>query len=303
MPTNSNGKGAGREWSIADGLFAMEVPSDWDYEPEAYDRGAFRLPRGGRLEARVTCYDDRACVDEGRLADYAVDPEFHIPQGYSNAEVTEKLLLMIRRGSPRNPPRKIIAKSMNVLEGRHIRVARFSLPLAEDEARDAELVARLAAKIAGAVHPGRFADHLVPMDLMAATEELKMISPWKRIYLRVPTHWRVEETEDGRFVCDVTHEQTPPDPTLWIDYDLCQRASDAPGAKAAELTEAYLHKYTQGLGSVRDNLGPPVVERTDEGIWIKSMRSGSEDGEALRFFPFIASSSGTRAPSSPISVW
>ncbi len=263
---------ADRTLDLCDGLFTLSLPPGWRYEPLGYADGAFHLPNGQRLLWRVDSFEAPDAIADGRLIDFVQEPDLSASH-LDDASIVGNVMMFLRRGDDDSPP-QIVWKSADTLDRRYVRIARFAL--SPDPAGG--LDRSLAAAIAGTIANGRFAGRATPFDRVAPSNELKRIAPWGLIHLRVPDHWRYERAEDGRLVCDVLPEDAPPDPTLWLDYDLFE-VPDGEGP-----TERAAHGMAEDLAAQLGPSGQATVEYDDRGAWIETFAEGEEDGTSLRFY-------------------
>lgn len=257
-------------WTICDGLLTMPVPPDWHFRPDGYTDGAFDLPGGQTLSCQIGSLEVPEAIANGGLMDFIREPGLDIPP-LEDADITGNVLMFIQSGIDEGQP-KIVWKSVGILDGTHIRVARFSMPY--DPAIDATPSPEtgVSGDVTMVINQGWFADHATPLDRVAPTRELKRIAPWDVIHIRVPEFWRYERVEDGRYVCDVLPEQMPPDPTLWFDFD---QFSIPPGETGL------VEQVREAATDLAATLGSPDQVRVDHdeaGSWVESVGHG-HDGD------------------------
>lgn len=273
MPPNPPFASKNDFWTICDGLFAMPLPPGWRYAPNGYADGHFELPTGHTLSCEVQSFEAPEAIGETGLAPFACEEGLEVPL-MPDSDVIGNVIMLIRPAQGETPP-TTIWRTLDVLGSTHVRVARFALASAPgDGIPDTDILGAVSA----AINQGQFADYPVPLDRVAPTTELKRITPWGRIHIRVPEFWRYERAEDGRFVCDVLPDQAPPDPTLWFDYD----QFSAPSNKA-ELDQK-LREAAVGFAATLGSPDQVQVTHDADGTWIESVAHGEEDGTPLIFY-------------------
>ncbi|MEE8270848.1 MAG: hypothetical protein V3R98_03825 [Alphaproteobacteria bacterium] len=265
---------ADRDVDLCDGVFTLSLPPGWRHEPLGYADGAFHLPDRQRLLWQVDSYEAPDAIADGQLAEFIQEPGQAVTQ-LDDASIIRKVMMFHRRGDDDSPP-QTVWKSADTLDRRYVRVARFALSPEPAAGLDPSLAAAITATVAN----GRFAARVRPLDRVTPSNALKRIAPWGLIQLRVPVHWHCERAKDGRFVCDVRPEDAPPDPTLWLDYNLFEVSDGEPPTGPA------IRRLAEGAAAQLGSSQQTEISYDDRGAWIETYSEGADsvDGTPLRCF-------------------
>lgn len=237
MGDERNTSFGGRQLDLGDGTLRLDLPGGWRVSEKRFG-AATLLPEAiehAALRVGVVSYEDPNAVAEDDLGRF-LDDEIKTKLAAERLSGAEGIVI---RGNWVDAESRSHRRMWKIVKCRyrdHVRVATFILevPLTEAGARPTEM---LSDEIDAMVRGTDFARSVTAMDRIAPTDDMKRVSFWNAIHMRIPAGWSVsrEKSDGSGMYCvapapgkrDSGSAEAESDEMLWVDVDEFRRRPEA----------------------------------------------------------------------------
>ncbi len=280
---------------LAGGTLGMRVPLGWRLTGETFS-GATFLPDSietAALQIEVASFEDPGAVSRD---DFSRFLEEEARSMFSSGELSGNKGFIIKgtwvdesSGSHRQ-----IWRVLKSLFPDHVRIATYTLDVPLSMAA-ATMTEALADEVELIVESSAFAGGLTTLDRVAPTPDMKRVSLWNLIHMRVPGAWhfvREGEGASGMYRGEPEDEKLRGREAFWIDFEEFRRQADAEAMSRDAQRQVIRELAERVSGQLEAADREPVVEFLGDGdglLHYQHLRKqGEDDLRISRWFRFAA---------------
>jgi len=226
-----------RRLDLGDGTLRLDLPGGWRVSEKRFGVATL-LPETSEhaaLRVGVVSYEDPDAVAEDDLGRF-LDDEIRSKLADERLSGAEGIVIRGNWVDAESRSQRRMWKIVKCRNRDHVRVATFILevPLTEAAAKPTEM---LSDDIDAMVRGTDFARSVTAMDRIAPTDDMKRVSFWNAIHMRIPAGWSVsrEKSDGSGMYCvaptpgtrDSGCAEAEGDEMLWVDVDEFRRRPEA----------------------------------------------------------------------------
>ncbi len=215
---------------LAAGTLGVRIAAGWRVSQQGFATATL-FPDGiehAALQIEVASYEDPNAVSAEDYSDF-LDDEAQQLCAESGLSGATGLIIKGSWVDQENGSHRQIWRLLKSLFPDHVRMATFTLsvPLTQVAAPATE---RLADEVEAMVQRAAFARSLTALDQVAPTRDMKRVSLWNMIHMRVPAEWRfIREDGDGTgmYRGEPEDEAERGREAFWVNFDEFRRQNEA----------------------------------------------------------------------------